>query len=492
MTVETHAQLHSRPLGTPLPDCAHACSVSLPTWQDVIDYEEGRPETLALLETGYPRFLIHPIVRQLFKSCAGRFAGADEASFAFPSRASAQRCVAFLERQSEYTGRIDDVGYAGLHAVTFPATCAATVQKYWQHSGEIVSSRLAQGALDGGVPAEAPEAERSLARRIASFSSAPEENVLLYPSGMAAIFHAHRFLREVFPGRATAQIGFAYLDTVKIQEWFGEGIHSFPHGREADFGELESLAKAGRLAGAFAEFPTNPLLDSVDLERIHGILSKHGVPLVVDDTIGTFLNVDPFPHADFVATSLTKSFSGTGDVMSGSLVLSPHSAFAAKHAGLLRSMHDVRLSAADAEALDGNSRGFVERQRAMNANAERLAGFLAAHPAVETVYYPKYRSTDPFRKLMREGGGWGALLSIVLRDAPRNSPAFYDALDVPKGPSLGTNFTLVCPYTMIAHYRELEWAEAQGVSRWLVRVSAGTEPYDLIEARFAAALDALA
>jgi cystathionine gamma-synthase len=31
--------------------------------------------------------------------------------------------------------------------------------------------------------------------------------------------------------------------------------------------------------------------------------------------------------------------------------------------------------------------------------------------------------------------------------------AFFDALDTHKGPSLGTNFTLACPYTLLAHYR---------------------------------------
>ena len=36
--------------------------------------------------------------------------------------------------------------------------------------------------------------------------------------------------------------------------------------------------------------------------------------------------------------------------------------------------------------------------------------------------------------------------------------AFFDALEVQKGPSLGTNFTLACPYTVLAHYM-VPWAE---------------------------------
>ena len=52
---------------------------------------------------------------------------------------------------------------------------------------------------------------------------------------------------------------------------------------------------------------------------------------------------------------------------------------------------------------------------------------------------------------------------------------FYDALSLPKGPSLGTNFTLVCPYALLAHYNELSWAESYGVPRNLIRISVGLE-----------------
>lgn len=58
--------------------------------------------------------------------------------------------------------------------------------------------------------------------------------------------------------------------------------------------------------------------------------------------------------------------------------------------------------------------------------------------------------------------------------------AFFDALDVAKGPSLGTNFTLGCPYTLFAHYGERDWAAKYGVVEDLVRISVGLEdPYVL-------------
>ena len=82
----------------------------------------------------------------------------------------------------------------------------------------------------------------------------------------------------------------------------------------------------------------------------------------------------------------------------------------------------------------------------------------------------------------------GGLLSIVLRNPAETTPTVFDHLEVCKGPNLGTNFTLCCPYTILAHYTELEFVEQCGVSRWLLRISVGTEPYAELQVRFARAL----
>jgi cystathionine gamma-synthase len=86
-------------------------------------------------------------------------------------------------------------------------------------------------------------------------------------------------------------------------------------------------------------------------------------------------------------------------------------------------------------------------------------------------------------------GGHGCLLSFVLKDR-ESAPRVYDAMQFSKGPSLGTNFTLVCPYTLLAHYDELDWAARCGVDRTLLRVSVGLEPADIIIERMKQALEA--
>ena len=89
--------------------------------------------------------------------------------------------------------------------------------------------------------------------------------------------------------------------------------------------------------------------------------------------------------------------------------------------------------------------------------------------------------------MARPGGGRGCLFSFVLKNE-ESAAAFYDNVHLTKGPSLGTNFSLCCPYTLLAHYQELDWAAACGVPRHLLRVSAGLEPVEQLIRRFAAAL----
>ena len=57
----------------------------LPTWADVVAYEEADPRVISRLQTGYPRFFIHPLTERLFAQAAARFAGPDEFCHVYPS-----------------------------------------------------------------------------------------------------------------------------------------------------------------------------------------------------------------------------------------------------------------------------------------------------------------------------------------------------------------------------------------------------------------------
>ena len=230
------------------------------------------------------------------------------------------------------------------------------------------------------------------------------------------------------------------------------------------------------------------LLRCVTLSELSTQLRRFGVPLVIDDTVATVLQVEALKFADLVTTSLSKSFSGEGDVLAGAITLNPRSAHYAAFQSFLEGdfeQHDPFWKE-DAVVLEMNSRDFPKRVRRASLNAQALVQALRQHPAVEEVYYPS-RDDVGWAELARPGAIGGCLFSFTLKN-PAATPAVYDALRVCKGPSLGTNFTLVCPYTLLAHYTELDWAARCGVAAHLLRVSAGLEETEDLLARFAEAL----
>ena len=145
------------------------------------------------------------------------------------------------------------------------------------------------------------------------------------------------------------------------------------------------------------------------------------------------------------------------------------------------------LYVADAEILLSNMKGYAKRNTTVNFNALALVTFLKEHPAVASVWHPLVTQTENYTAIMRKNGGFGGLLSIALTN-PKKAPKVYDALKISKGPSFGTPFTLVCPYTLFAHYEELDWTEDCGVPANLLRISVGLESPDTIIAAFAEAL----
>jgi cystathionine gamma-synthase len=454
-------------VGRPMPDSVHAVSMALPRWRDVVGYEEKAPEVLDRLASGYPRFVIHPLVQAV-----ARRLGGDQPCLPFPSRAVAEEAAAFVRRSA--TGAVVVAQDSLTGVVTSPAGMTA-LRAFWQHAGLIVSTRRAEAFLAGrGEAATAGEVRRSLRRQLAGFYDCAEDDVFLAPTGMAAQYAALRAVMTRRPGRPTAQLGFPYVDTLKLQQKMGHG-GILLHDLESIATDLAALVKRQPLAGCFAEVPGNPLLGSADLPRLTPLLRTHGLPLVVDDVVATPFNVDLSAHADLIATSLTKFIVGTGDAMGGAVICHPRSPYFAELKAILGRQHEETLWGDDAAVLDTQARGFPERMRRHNASGLLLAERLRAHPAVESVWFPKWTNADVYEAVRRPGGGWGALITFLPRRAETRSPQIYDRLALCKGPSLGTVFTLVCPFTLLAHYTELDWAETCGVSRYLLRISVGLE-----------------
>ena len=136
-------------LGRPIPDSPHAVSVCLPTWADNVGYEKADPRVTGRMQCGYPRFFLHPRVVRLFQACEARFARPGECCFAFPSRRVAERCVDFVRKETGVDGSVNAWEPHSVYAVTVPNEARDTVKAYWQHTGQIVSSRQAERILSG-------------------------------------------------------------------------------------------------------------------------------------------------------------------------------------------------------------------------------------------------------------------------------------------------------------------------------------------------------
>ena len=497
------ADFHDIPLGQPVPDSPHAVLCSLPRLADIIGYEERRPETIAAMRVGYPRFLTNPLVARAQELAGKEIGGAGQVVRLVQSEALAAGLAHFVGPKASapkvWRG-------AWVVAVANETEVLARAKAFHQHVGAAITSRQAEDILaeaGAGITrfSEATfigDAAAKIRGNLAeAYGVAEPADILLTGSGMTAFYAVFQAIREAQAKRGRRrwlQLGWQYVDTTEVLKKFlgpGERFHFWLD--VFDQAGLEAFFEkhGAELAGVVAEFPTNPLLHAGDLPALHALCKKHGAVLVVDPTLASPRVVDVLPHSDVVVNSLTKFAANEGDVMGGAVVFNPASPWAAELRGPVAATlppHYPRDLARLAAQIDGYA-PLIEKSA---ASAARLVEFLGRHPAVKAVYWPgEERSRGNFARLARRGYTTGSVFSF----SPRGDLArFYDRVKVVKGPSFGVNFTLLCPFMFLAHYDLVSTAAgsahltALGLDPCLVRVSVGAEPYAQIEAAFSEAL----
>ncbi|KAK1752866.1 putative cystathionine gamma-synthase [Echria macrotheca] len=411
-------------------------------------------------------------------------------------------------------------GQEDIYLVCCPADLFAVAKAFWQHTGFGISSRRAamwlQNApfLDGVWVQQStlPKAldplvlgsrwdfaNAELRNRICEGRTAKPEDVFLYATGMSAITEVGAAIQELRISNPTdscvaAVFGFVYVDTYKVVSLILGYETTLYKYADSDIDSLEQKLEVGqRLDVCFTEFPGNPLLQTPNLPRLYALSRKYDFVMVVDDTLSTFANVELLSSCDVLCTSLTKMFSGACNVMGGSAVISRDSPYCERMRRALESRNENHVwFPEDVLVMEHNSRDFVSRARRASANALALVEQLRGHPSVAEVYYPEKSPTQwIYDQYKLPGGGYGFLVSVRFT-SPATAIRFYDALETAKGPSLGTNFTLACAYTLLAHYSELDWAASFGVVEDLVRISVGLEDEEWLRTRVEKALQAAA
>lgn len=483
------SNLRHHPLGSPVPASVHAVCVSLPTVRDVIGYEEKHPETLAAVKFAYPRFVFHDYVLRAAEWGAKRHGLEGRAVYAVASEASARQMAVWM-KLGDYAIEPE----ADFVLIHFPESPEARdlAKAFLQHTGTSISSRQAEAYLHAAgllpqtqpeerVPADAAEATVRTTLR----EYLPTPALHLCSSGMNAFYAALKATRALQAPRGRrlyVQLGWLYLDTMKILEKFlGPDEDVIVQNDVFDWAAIEKIfADYGdRLAGVVTELPTNPLVQTPDLERLSDLCRKHGVVRIFDPSLSGVVNVDILPHTDLLMTSLTKYAAHAGDVMSGALAVNPDSPFFAELDALVG--HECQAPyAGDVARLAAQVGGMPAVAAAVNANALALADHLSRSPKVTRLFTPlESRSAANFRRIARSDEAVGAILTLELAGELAD---FYDRARVVKGPSFGTGYTMMCPFLYLAHYDLVSTPTgrkhllARGLNPELIRLSVGAEP----------------
>ncbi|HVX80376.1 MAG TPA: aminotransferase class I/II-fold pyridoxal phosphate-dependent enzyme [Devosiaceae bacterium] len=334
---------------------------------------------------------------------------------------------------------------------------------------------------------------------------------LALASGMAATTYAIQTIASA--GDNIVSISQLYGGTYNLF------MHTFPRqgievrmADQADFDGIERLID-GKTKAVFCESIGNPAGNVVDIERLAGIAHKHGVPLIVDNTVPTPYLCRPFDFgADIVVHALTKYIGGHGNSIGGMIVDSGKFDWTAdkKRFAILNEPDPSYHGVVYTEAL--GPAAFIGRARVVplrntgaamapqNAfyflmgletlglrmerhcqNAEALARHLQGHPKVKWVNYAALPDS-PYNAVARRitKGKASGIISFGVDGGAEACARFIDALQmIFRLVNIGDAKSLACHPASTTH-RQLgpeELAKA-GVSEDLVRISVGIEHID--------------
>lgn len=330
-------------------------------------------------------------------------------------------------------------------------------------------------------------------------------------SGQAALHCA--MLNLVEPGQDIISAPQLYGTTHSMFAHFlprlGIRVQFAPTDRPAD---LEQLIRENTRA-LYCESVGNPAGNVADIRALAEVAHRHGIPLVVDNTVATPILLRPIEHgADIVIHSLTKFMGGHGTTVGGAIVDSGRFPWA-KHQERFpqfsqpdRSYHDlvyterfelaafaarcrsVYLRTAGAALspfnafllLQGIETVAVRMDRHVE-NARSVAEYLRDDPRVAWVNYAGFEDSTAYPLVLRYLGGRAcSLLTFGVIGGFSGSVRFYDALKLIKRVvNLGDSKSLACHPASTTHRQmsETEQREA-GVLPDTIRLSVGIEHVD--------------
>jgi O-acetylhomoserine (thiol)-lyase len=322
---------------------------------------------------------------------------------------------------------------------------------------------------------------------------------------------------------------------VSVPQLYGTTHTLFAHvlpqmGIKARFAESDDPAAMEKLIddntrAFFCESVGNPAGNICDLEALARVARRHGIPLIVDNTVATPILLRPFEYgADVVIHSLTKFLGGHGTTMGGivvdsgkfpwlehahrfpmfsqpdasyhGLVYTDHfgpSAYVARCRTVYQRTMGSVLSPLSAFLLLQGIETVALRIDRHVENGRRVAEFLRENKRVEWVNYVGFEDS-PYHALTRKylGGRACSLMTFGVRGGYKAAAEFYDSLKLIKRlVNLGDAKSLACHPASTTH-RQMSADEQRkaGVTPEMIRLSIGIEHIDDITADLDQALGA--
>ena len=241
----------------------------------------------------------------------------------------------------------------------------------------------------------------------------------------------------------------------------------------------------------YAETPTNPGVDLIDLEALGALVKKHQLILVIDNCFATPYLQQPIKYgADLVIHSATKLMDGQGRVLGGVTV---------GNKDLIRTLYlfarntGSAMSPFNAWVLSKSLETLAVRVEKHCENAMQLAMALEQHPKINWVKYPFLSSHPQYniaKKQMLKGGN---IISFELVGGLQKGKQFLNAIRMCSlSSNLGDTRTIVTHPASTTHSKlEPEDRLAVGITDGLIRLSVGLEHVDDIKEDLFNALEAL-
>ncbi|WP_425642018.1 O-acetylhomoserine aminocarboxypropyltransferase/cysteine synthase family protein [Marinomonas gallaica] len=359
-----------------------------------------------------------------------------------------------------------------------------------------------------------------------------EERVAALEGGIGALAVASGMAAITYAIQCIAEAGDNILSTSQLYGGtYNLFAHTFPkQGIEVrmishdDYAGFEA-AIDDKTKAIFCESIGNPAGNVVDIERLVAVAHKHGIPVIVDNTVATPYLCRPFElGADIVVHSLTKYMGGHGTSVGGVIVDSGKFDWKANSQRFPAlnepdpSYHGVVYTEALGEAayigrcrvvplrntgaalspqnafliLQGIETLGLRMERHCE-NAEKAAAFLQQHEKVSWVNYAALPDSPYYETCQKiTHGKASGIISFGIKGGLEAGGRFIDALQmILRLVNIGDAKSLACHPASTTH-RQLNAEELKkaGASEDMVRLSIGIEHIDDIIADIRQALDA--